>query len=86
MNEIEKIYILKCLFYFQYLESMGYCPQKDSLNHSLTGRELLITVAHLRGINDVGLINNFLDIFGMKPFELSLQYDSFYLCYCIIFF
>lgn len=61
----ETLLDLNIYLYFQYLESIGYCPQNDSLNHILTGREILTTVANLRGINDTNVIENFLELFGM---------------------
>lgn len=43
---------------------MGYCPQNDALNYSLTGRDILKTVSMLRGINDHTVVENFLETFG----------------------
>ncbi|XP_066249197.1 phospholipid-transporting ATPase ABCA3-like [Euwallacea similis] len=52
----------------QYLRKLGYCPQNDALNYSLTGRDILKTMAMLRGIRDDRIVDNFLDIFGLKEF------------------
>ncbi|KAJ8883491.1 hypothetical protein PR048_015335 [Dryococelus australis] len=34
----------------QFLSQLGYCPQFDALNTSLTGREMLQLFANLRGV------------------------------------
>ncbi|XP_066148940.1 phospholipid-transporting ATPase ABCA3-like isoform X2 [Euwallacea fornicatus] len=52
----------------QYLKKLGYCPQNDALNYSLTGRDILKTMAMLRGIRDDRIVDNFLDVFGLKEF------------------
>ncbi|CAG9771809.1 unnamed protein product [Ceutorhynchus assimilis] len=50
----------------QYLKRLGYCPQENALNLSLTGRDILKTIAMLRGIKDNKTVEQFLDLFGLK--------------------
>ncbi|CAH1126706.1 unnamed protein product [Ceutorhynchus assimilis] len=50
----------------EYLKRLGYCPQNDALNYSLTGRDILKTMAMLRGIQDDLIVDQFLDLFGLK--------------------
>ncbi|XP_050500171.1 phospholipid-transporting ATPase ABCA3 isoform X2 [Diabrotica virgifera virgifera] len=52
----------------EYLETIGYCPQSDSLNFVLTGRQLLSTVAKLRGVTDETMIDRFLEAFDLKQY------------------
>ncbi|KAL1501623.1 hypothetical protein ABEB36_006920 [Hypothenemus hampei] len=53
----------------KYVTKLGYCPQNDALNYSLTGRDILKTMAMLRGINDNEIVDTFLRTFGI--FELA---------------
>ncbi|CAH1119745.1 unnamed protein product [Phaedon cochleariae] len=50
----------------EYMETLGYCPQSDNLNYVLTGRQILSTIAVLRGINDPGIVDEFLKIFCLE--------------------
>ncbi|CAH1133799.1 unnamed protein product [Ceutorhynchus assimilis] len=50
----------------EYLKRLGYCPQENALNLSLTGRDILKTMAMLRGIKDNKIVEQFLDKFGLK--------------------
>ncbi|CAH1954987.1 unnamed protein product [Acanthoscelides obtectus] len=52
----------------KYLEQLGYCPQSDALNYVLTGREILTTIASLRGIDDPEYIDNFLKVFDLEKY------------------
>ncbi|XP_050295915.1 phospholipid-transporting ATPase ABCA3-like isoform X2 [Anthonomus grandis grandis] len=55
----------------KYLMKLGYCPQNDALNFSLTARDILKTMAMLRGIsnNKVNVVvDHFLDMFGLTEF------------------
>ncbi|KAF7277991.1 hypothetical protein GWI33_008987 [Rhynchophorus ferrugineus] len=50
----------------KYLPFIGYCPQNDSLNIFLTGRQILDTMAQLRGLkNTKEIVNNVLDVFEL---------------------
>ncbi|XP_030753905.1 ATP-binding cassette sub-family A member 2-like isoform X2 [Sitophilus oryzae] len=49
----------------EYFKNMGYCPQNDALNYSLTGREILKTMAMLRGINDNEFVQKYLECFEL---------------------
>ncbi|CAH1126708.1 unnamed protein product [Ceutorhynchus assimilis] len=49
----------------KFLKKLGYCPQDDALNYSLTGRDILKTIAMLRGIQDALIVDQFLDLFGL---------------------
>ncbi|CAH1133786.1 unnamed protein product [Ceutorhynchus assimilis] len=50
----------------KYIKRLGYCPQENALNLALTGRDLLKTMAMLRGIKDDKIVDQFLDMFGLK--------------------
>ncbi|XP_066249198.1 phospholipid-transporting ATPase ABCA3-like [Euwallacea similis] len=50
----------------QYIEKLGYCPQNDALNMFLTGRQILKTIARLRGISNDEIVEYFIDITGLK--------------------
>nr|CAH7744096.1 unnamed protein product [Callosobruchus chinensis] len=52
----------------KYLEQLGYCPQADALNYVLTGREILTTIASLRGIDDPEYVDNFLKVFDLEKY------------------
>lgn len=56
--------ILYVVYFFQYLENLGYCPQMDSLNFVLTGRQILALIARLRGVDNSEVVNKFLKLFG----------------------
>ncbi|XP_048517910.1 ATP-binding cassette sub-family A member 2 isoform X1 [Dendroctonus ponderosae] len=49
-----------------YLKNLGYCPQNDALNYTLTGRDILKTIAMLRGISDDAVVKTFLELFGLS--------------------
>lgn len=49
------------------MNKLGYCPQEDSLNFNLTGREILTTMAMLRDVKNVAeQVNSFIKLFGMS--------------------
>lgn len=56
----------------KYLKNIGYCPQFDALNFTLTGREMLKIFAYLRGVPE-DKINNEVDKWlyrcGIKQYE-----------------
>lgn len=53
----------------KYLNKLGYCPQEDSLNFILTSREILTTMATLRGVKNVDeQVNNFIKLFDLEQY------------------
>lgn len=53
----------------EYLRHVGYCPQQDALISSLTGREMLMLFARLRGIPEhevARAVDDTLDKLGLK--------------------
>ncbi|XP_066148995.1 ATP-binding cassette sub-family A member 17-like isoform X2 [Euwallacea fornicatus] len=50
----------------EYIEKLGYCPQNNALNMLLTGRQILTTIALLRGISDDTIVEYLIDIIGIK--------------------
>lgn len=63
-----QLFIIKSDFsnglpHFQYLQSIGYCPQDDALNYSLTGKAILTAVAKLRGVGETE-VAKILNLFG----------------------
>ncbi|CAG9862052.1 unnamed protein product [Phyllotreta striolata] len=51
-----------------YLETLGYCPQVDSLNFVLTGRQILSIIAQLRGEADPAVVDAFLKMFELEQY------------------
>lgn len=57
-----------------YLQRLGYCPQADLLNMTLTAKELLTCMAYIRGVKDVSkTVDSFIKIFG-KVFVKKFPY------------
>ncbi|KAG5895530.1 hypothetical protein JTB14_010674 [Gonioctena quinquepunctata] len=52
----------------RYMETLGYCPQADTLNYILTGRQILTTIAQLRGTNDTEEVDTFLKLFDLEKY------------------
>jgi ABC-type multidrug transport system ATPase subunit len=42
---------------FQFLAQIGYCPQFDAINETLTGHEMLKLFASLRGVSQSNVDN-----------------------------
>lgn len=56
----------------KYLKNIGYCPQFDALNFTLTGREMLTVFAYLRGVpgyNVTNEVDKWLYRCGIKQYE-----------------
>ncbi|KAJ9595471.1 hypothetical protein L9F63_013335, partial [Diploptera punctata] len=57
---------------FQFLGQIGYCPQFDAINESLTGYEMLSLFANLRGVPDVSVnheVNKWLSLMGLNEYK-----------------
>ncbi|XP_074030310.1 phospholipid-transporting ATPase ABCA3 [Leptinotarsa decemlineata] len=53
----------------EYMEQLGYCPQADTLNFILTGREILTVIAQLRGIENYKReVDYFLEYFDLEKY------------------
>ncbi|XP_057653241.1 ATP-binding cassette sub-family A member 2-like isoform X1 [Diorhabda carinulata] len=52
----------------EYMQTLGYCPQSDSLNYVLTGRQILTTIGALRGISDKNEITKYLELFDLLEY------------------
>lgn len=66
--------ICDCLF--QYLRSLGYCPQFFGLDEFLTGKQNLALLLTLRGLRTDDLseeVNNWIQVVGMYFFLLILM-------------
>jgi ABC-type multidrug transport system ATPase subunit len=51
----------------QFLAQIGYCPQFDGINETLTGREMLKLFANLRGVSQANVddeVNKWLSLMG----------------------
>ncbi|XP_049818553.1 phospholipid-transporting ATPase ABCA3 isoform X2 [Aethina tumida] len=52
-----------------YLQRLGYCPQADLLNMTLTAKELLTCMAYIRGVKDVSkTVDSFIKIFDLEEY------------------
>lgn len=61
----------------EYMQTLGYCPQSDSLNYVLTGRQILTTIGALRGVNDKNEITKYLELFDLLEYaDLPCGYYS----------
>ncbi|XP_044266047.1 phospholipid-transporting ATPase ABCA1-like [Tribolium madens] len=57
-----------------YMEKIGYCPQEDYLNYFLTGKEVVYSVARLKGYSDADAQEITKDL--LKYFELEKYQDK----------
>lgn len=67
------------LLWFQYLSKAGYCAQGNSFIEDLTGREMLIFIAALRGISSdekEPVVDFWLSVLGLY-FMITGSYSLF---------
>lgn len=56
----------------KFLAQIGYCPQFDAINETLTGREMLQLFASLRGVSRANVdneVNKWLSLMGLQQYE-----------------
>ncbi|PSN44315.1 hypothetical protein C0J52_09298 [Blattella germanica] len=57
---------------FKFLAQIGYCPQFDALNESLTGYEMLKLFANLRGVPKTNIeheVNKWISLLGLREYQ-----------------